>query len=460
MIDIFKLKTTELKALVCYKDVMEKNKHFPKDFWTEEKNQQKGIKVKCRIVTRFCLENLAHIEASNLPKYYMKQIKEVLIKHQLFGMVQTVFNHDILSLLKNAYPDEFKNKLLRDWQWSKHGIWHDDKAIIEAVQDMVYKEGIRWIKDIPTLDWKKRLIKHGIYNVLAYFNWSIFALFNFVYPDKFHATDFKYKTKWAASESLQNAFIFMHKIFKKKKLSLDNIYLLTTADFRRMGLTAMLITIFESSTLRAKEYYLYKTIGDEEHQNEIKSISNNLLKERFDQNVISRLKKVANGNLIYNLHSNYTLYNFIKRHAKNNNKTIDKFIEEYGFIYKTAKKDFQDIDKDEVWRLRKNGMSYVQIAAELDSNPTTITKICNKYFGGDPLIPRPIANYTTVQELMTKYHVDHKTIMKLVNDNGFENHTTIRLRYLKKREIEPALKKYIKNSKAHISMAKRYSKSL
>lgn len=457
MIDIFKLKTLELKTLVCYKEVIEKNIHFPKNFWTEEKNQQKGIRIKCRIVTRFCLENLAHIEPTDLPKYYMKQIKEVLTQHQLFGMIQIVFNHDILALLKNAYPEEFKNKILKDWQWSKHGIWHDDNAIIEAVQDMVYKEGIRWIKDIPTLDWKRRLIKHGIYNVLAYFNWSIYALFNFVYPDKFHPTDFKYKTKWAASESLQNAFIFMHKVFKKKKLSLDNIYLLTTADFRRMGLTAMLITLFQSSTLKAKEFYLYKTSGNEENQNEIINTLNRLLKERFDQNVIARLKKVAKGNFIYNLNSNYTLYNFIKRHAKKNNKTIDKFIADYGFIYKTAKKDFQDLDKDEIWKLRKNGLSYVQIALELDSNPTTITKICNKYFGGDPLIPRPIADYITVQELMNKYHVDHKTIMKLVNDNGFENHTTIRLRYLKKSQIEPALKKYTKKNKSHISMAKRYS---
>ena len=124
---------------------------------------------------------------------------------------------------------------------------------------------------------------------------------------------------------------------------------------------------------------------------------------------------------------------------------------------KRLKNSFQDINKDEVWKLRKNGLSYVQIARELNSNPTTITKICDKYFGGDPLIPRPIANYTTVQDLMNKYHVDHKTIMKLVYDNGFENHTTIRLRYLKKPEIEPALSNYIENNKAHIAMTKRYS---
>jgi hypothetical protein len=53
--------------------------------------------------------------------------------------------------------------------------------------------------------------------------------------------------------------------------------------------------------------------------------------------------------------------------------------------------------------------------------------------------------------------VDHKTIMKLVNDNNFENHMTIRFRYLKKSEIIPALEKYIENNKQHKSMVKRYS---
>ena len=32
---------------------------------------------------------------------------------------------------------------------------------------------------------------------------------------------------------------------------------------------------------------------------------------------------------------------------------------------------------------------------------------------------------------MNKYRVDHKTVMKIVYENGFENHTTIRFRYLK-----------------------------
>ena len=46
MVDIFKLKTLELKNLVCYKEVLEKNKHFPKFFWGDEKNQQNGTQIK------------------------------------------------------------------------------------------------------------------------------------------------------------------------------------------------------------------------------------------------------------------------------------------------------------------------------------------------------------------------------------------------------------------------------
>lgn len=108
--------------------------------------------------------------------------------------------------------------------------------------------------------------------------------------------------------------------------------------------------------------------------------------------------------------------------------------------------------------LRKKGMTYVEIAKELDSNPTTISQLCDRYFGGDPLIPRPISDYITVQEVMNKYHVDHKTVMKVVLENGFENHTTIRFRYLNKHEIEPAMEKYIQESKHHKFMVKRYAK--
>lgn len=458
MVNIFKLETKELKALVEYKEILEgKDGRFSKDFWTKEKYQLKGVKIKCRVLTRYCFENLAHIESCDLPKYNMKQLKNVLIKFKLFGMVQRVFSHDVLAILKNAYPEEFRTRQLKEWMWSKHGIWHDDNAIIEAVQDMVRKEGIRRIEDIPQFDWKKRLIKHGIYNVLAYFNWQIYILFNFVYPNKFHPADFKYKLKWKASESLENAFYFMHKTFKKKRYSLNDILMLGTADFRRLGLAGMLISMFESSTLKAKEYYLYKTFGNEEHQKEIVEDINALIKKKQDIAVIKRLSSVAKGKFIYNLHANSTLYGYIKRHAKSKNMTINEFISSYGFVYKSAKKDIQEINKDDIWTLRKQGMTYIQIAQELGSNPTTINEMCTKYFGGDPLIPRPIDAYTTVQELMNEFHVDHKTVMKLVKDNNFENHTTIRLRYLKKSEIIPALEKYISKSKQHQFMVKRYS---
>lgn len=457
MVNFFKLSTKELKSLVEYKDILEKGVKFSKNFWTKEKYQFKGIKEKCRIITRYCFENVACIEVYDLPKYNLKQLKSILINYKLLGMIQIVFNHDVLAILKNAYPDEFKNRTLKEWMWSKHGLWHDDNAIIEAVQDMVRKEGIRRIDDIPSFDWKKRLLKHGIYNVLAYFNWSIYALFNFVYPNKFHPVDFKYKIKWAASESLDNAFYFMHKTFKKKRYTMNDILLLSTSDFRRLGLAGMLISMFDSSTLKAKEYYLFKTIGNKEHENEIIDEIRNLLKGKQDKAIEKRLKAVAvGGKYIYNLHSNSTLYSYVKRHAKKNNMNISDFISKYGFVYKSAKKDAGEISKNDIWNLRKQGLTYVQIAQQLGSNPTTITQMCMKYFGGDPLIPRPIENYITVQELMNKYHVDHKTVMKLVNENGFENHTTIRFRYLKKAEIEPALEEYIYNSKHHQFMVKRY----
>ena len=459
MVNIFKCNTKELKALVEYKDVLERDTRFSKNFWTKEKYQFKGIRILCRILTRYCLENVEKIEVAQLSKYNLKQIKQLLIKNKLFGMVQRVFSHDILELLKNAYPDEFKSRQLKEWMWSKHGIWHNDGAIIEAVQDMVRKEGIRRIDDIPHLDWKKRLIKHGIYNVLAYFNWSIFSLFNFVYPNKFHTADFKYKTKWAAAESLDNAFYFMHKTFKQKRYSISDILMLSTSDFRKLGLAGMLMALFDSSTLKAKEYYLYKTISNEEHLKEITNDINELIRKKQDAAVKKRLGAVAAGKFIYNLHDNSTLYGYIKRHAKAENLTINEFITNHGFIYKSAKKDARELDKDEIWNLRKQGFTYVQIAQKLESNPTTITELCNRHFGGDPLIPRPLEDYTTVQDLMNKYHVDHKTIMKLIRDFNFENHTTIRFRYLKKSEIEPELQRYINSSKQHQSMVKRYASS-
>ncbi len=457
MVNIFNCTTAELKALVEYKDILENDTKFSKNFWIKEKYQLKGTKVVCRILTRYCLENVENIETDKLSEYNLKQIKQILVKNKLFGMVQRVFGHDVLMLLKNAYPEEFKSRRLKEWMWSKHGIWNDRNAIIEAVQDVVRKEGIRRIEDIPQLDWKKRLIKHGIYNVLAYFNWSIFSLFDFVYPNKFHAADFKYKIKWAAAESLENAFYFMHKTFKRKKYGIDDILMLSTSDFRKLGLAGMLTALFDSSTIKAKEYYLYKTLGNEEHLQEILKDINELIRKKQDIAVRKRLSAAASGKFIYNLHSNSTLYGYIKRHAKASGMTIDEFITGHGFVYKSTKRNAREFDKDEIWKLRKQGLTYVQIAKQLESNPTTITELCNRHFGGDPLIPRPLEDYATVQELMDKYHVDHKTIMKLIYEFNFENHTTIRFRYLKKCEIEPELQCYINKSKQHQCMVKRYA---
>jgi|GEM_PF-478228 len=457
MVDIFRCSTEELKALSIHKEVLEEGKRFPHGFWTKERYQLHGSKVKSRILTRYCLENLAGIEVKDLPNYNLKEIRAVLVKYKLSGMIQIVFNQDILEIIKNAYSEEFKKGTLKEWMWSKHGIWHNDDYIIEAVQDMVRKEGIRRIEDIPSLDWKKRLLKHGIYNVLAYFNWSIYALFNFVYPNKFHPADFKYKVKWAAADSLDNAFYYMHKVFTKKRYTIDDILMLGTADFRRLGLAGMLICLFDCSTLKAKEYYLYRTLGNKENQQEIINDINKLIKKKRFEITKKKLQEVATGKNIYNLREHITLYNYIKRHAKANNMSIDEYISMHGFVYKSAKKDAPEISKDDIWNLRKQGLTYVQIAERLGSNPTTISEMCKKYFGGDPLIPRPIEDYITVQELMNKYHVDHKTVMKIVRENNFENHTTIRFRYLKKSEIEPALKKYIKTNKQHQNMVRRYS---
>lgn len=458
MINLFSLKTDELKALVTYKDVLDNDKNFPQNFWTGEKYQVKGVKVKCRILTRYCLENLAHIEACDLSKYNLKELKAIMTENRLFGMIQTVFAHDILAVIKNAYPSEFRDRILKEWMWSKHGLWKDDNLIIEAVKEMVRNEGIRRTSDIPNFDWKKRLLNHGIYNILLYFNYSIYALFNFVYPNEFHPADFKYKTKWKATESHDNAFYFMHKIFKKQRYTLDDILLLSTSDFRKLGLAGMLISMFDSSTLNAKEYYLYKTINNEEHQKEILDDISRLIGEKRDDVTARKLQKAAEGKYIYNLHSNSTLYGFVKRHAKKNNLTIGEFIAKYGFIYKSARDDVKEISREDIWNLRKQGLSYVDIAHRLGSNPTSIAKMCTRFFGGDPLIPRPIEDYTTVQELMDRYHIDHKTIMKLVYENGFENHTTIRLRYLKKAEIEPAVREYINTSKQHQFLVRRYAK--
>lgn len=456
MVDLFKLNTLELQSLVQYKEVLEENKKFPKGFWSQE-SELEGIKPVCKILTRYCLENIARIEPHDLPGYNLKQIKEILIRYKLFGMIQAVFKHDILAVIKNTYPEEFNKRILKEWMWSKHGIWQDDRTVIEAVQDMIYKEGIRRVEDIPLLDWKKRLQKHGIYNVLSRFNWSIYKLFDFVYPGRFHPADFKYKAKWIASKSLDNAYYCMNKSFKENKYNKDDILMLGSSDFRKLGLAGMLVSLFDSSTLKAKEYYFYKTIDDSNNREEINKEIKSLIAKKRDNQIRKRLEKAAVGKYIYNLHKNSTLYSYVKRHAKLRDMSIDEFVTSYGFIYKSARKDVPKISKDDVWRLRKQGLTYVEIARKLGSNPSTISSLCNKYFGGDPLIPRPIEDYVMIQELMDKYRIDHKTIMKLVEQNGFENHTTIRFRYLKKSEIIPAIEKYIKESKQHQSMIKRYT---
>ncbi|HHV60156.1 MAG TPA: helix-turn-helix domain-containing protein [Clostridiaceae bacterium] len=457
MINIFKLSTIELEALSTYRDVLETGSNFPKNFWVQEKDTN-GIKTRCSIITRYCLETLEGLSPNDLPTLNLKQIKEKLVNWRLSGMIQLNFNNDILAILKNAYPNEFRDRILTEWMWSKHGLWENDNYIIEAVKVMVKREGITHVRDIPLLDWKKRLQKHGIYNVLSRFNWSIYELFNFVYPGKFHPADFRYKVKWSSDQSLENAFYYMHKIFKNKNLELDDILLLNTSAFRKLGLAAMLVTVFESSTFKAKEYYLYRTIGDKENRKELQNEIKAAKKRHFDENMIKRLSKVAQGKFIYNLHSNNVLYGYVKRHAKLRNMSIEEFIASYGFIYKSAAQDKKNISRETLWELRKKGMTYVEIAKELDSNPTTISQLCDRYFGGDPLIPRPISDYITVQEVMNKYHVDHKTVMKVVLENGFENHTTIRFRYLNKHEIEPAMEKYIQESKHHKFMVKRYAK--
>lgn len=457
MIDLLKLSTEDLQLLVQYREIIEKNINFPKNFWTAEKNQVKGVKLKCCLLTRFCFENLARLEVKDLPKYNLKQLKEILIKYRLFGMVQIVFKHDVLEIIKNTYPEDFFTQKLYEWKWSKHGIWEDDAMVIQAVKNMVHSEGIRNLKDIPSFDWKKRLLKHGIYNVLHRFNWSIFKMFDFVYPKTFHPADFKYKTKWKDSDSLSNAYYYMDKSFQTANYTIEDIKLLTTSDFRRLGLAAMLITVFNSSTLRAKEYYLYKTAGNSTNLKELSASIKSIRQKKFDEKVYRRLKKVAVNKSIYSLHENYTLYNFIKRHAKNNNMSIKDYISKYGFTYENARPDPIIIDQDQLWDLRKQGYTYVQIADILNTNPTKISELCKEHFGGDPLIPRPLDSYITPQELMDKYRVDHKTVMKLVSENNYENHMTIRFRYLKKSEIIPAIESYVSTNKSHRHLVRRYS---
>ena len=57
---------------------------------------------------------------------------------------------------------------------------------------------------------------------------------------------------------------------------------------------------------------------------------------------------------------------------------------------------------------------------------------------------------------MDTHHVDHKTIMKLVQENNLENHLTIRNRYLKITEIIPLIISYKKNNLQHQALIGRY----
>ena len=74
MVDLFKLKTDELKALVHYKEVLEEEIDSPRASG-RKKLTKKGIKTICRILTRYCFENLCRLEVDDLPKYKWKQLK-------------------------------------------------------------------------------------------------------------------------------------------------------------------------------------------------------------------------------------------------------------------------------------------------------------------------------------------------------------------------------------------------
>ena len=453
---LFDMDREQLRALAEYREVLETGRFFPRNFWQNEKNTN-GIRLNCQAITRYCLEGIEGISANELPSRNLKQIKEILSKNRLMGMLQTVFHNDVLKVLINAYPEKFKKRELTEWMWSSHGIWNNDGFVIEAVQYMVLKEGIRRVELIPKTDWKKRLLKYGIYNILSRFNWSLFHMFDFVYPGRFHPADFKYKVKWKTSidkYSRENAWRFMDKTFKEKQLSRESILLLNSTGFRRLGLISMLLNVFGGSPLKAKEYYFYRTIGNKENEQCLADEMKKAGIQRENEKIRARFAEVSTGKYIYNLHANMSAYSFFKRQANKRNLKIHELAEQFGYIYKSAVP--QGIDPNQIWALRKEGLTYIEIAEKLDSNPTTISELCKKHFGGDPLIPRPISNYSTVQELMNQYHMDHKTIMKLVTENHLENHTTIRHRYLKKSEIITVIEQYKKNSLHHRALLNRY----
>lgn len=457
---LFDLSREQLKALAEYKDVLETGRFFKRNFWQKEKEID-GIRLNCQVITRYCLESVECIFPHQLPSYNLKQIREILCRNHLLGMIQTVFHNDILQILKNAWPESFRKRELAEWMWSSHGIWQNDHFVIEAVQYMIMKEGIRRVELIPKYDWKKRLLKYGIYNILSRFDWSVYKLFDFVYPGRFHPADFKYNIKWKAASKrtcLDNAQRLMDKTFREKQLKREQILLLNCSGFRKLGLTSMLLSVFEGSTLRAKEMVFYQTQGNMKNQNLIKEEIKKALVSREDEMIRERLRAVSTGKFIYNLHANYSAYSFLKRHAAKRNLKIHELIGQFDYIYKTTKEE-SDINPQRIWDLRKKGLTYIEIAEKLKSNPTTISALCNRHFGGDPLIPRPIEHYITIQELMDIHHMDHKTIIKLVKENHLENHMTIRNRYLKKAEIIPAIMEYKDKSLQHKALVKRYAGS-
>jgi hypothetical protein len=453
---LFDMSREQLKALAEYKDVLETGRSFSRNFWQKEKNED-GPRLNCQVITRYCLEQLEGMQVKALPSCKLAEIKEILVKNHLHGMVQTVFRNDILKVLTNAYPAEFKKRELAEWMWSSHGIWSNDGFVIEAVQHMILREGIRRVDFIPRYDWKKRLMKYGIYNVLSRFHWSVFHLFNFVYPGRFHPADFKYKVKWktdSGREPLENACRLMEKTFMEKQLTREEITLLNCSDFRCLGLISMLLAVFNGSTLRAKEAYFYQTAGNEVNTQNLIREMKQAGRARKDENIRKRLESVAAGKFIYNLRDNPGTYSYLKRQSTERNMKIHELAAQFGFTYKAAAVTV--INPAEIWDLRSKGLTYTKIAQRLNSNPTTISGLCLKHFGGDPLIPRPIDDYITVQELMNRYHMDHKTIMKLVSENHLENHMTVRHRYLKKSEIIPILLDYTQKSLQHQALMNRY----
>lgn len=455
MNNLFDMSREQLKALAEYKDVLETGRPFPKNFWKRGGNIE-ATRLNCQVITRYCFEQIEGVRVNMLPSYTLTGIKEILVNNHLHGMVQTVFKNDILSVLINAYPMEFKKRELTEWMWSCRGLWSNDSFVIEAVQYMILHEGLRRVDLIPRLDWKKRLLKYGIYNVLSRFNWSVFHLFDFVYPGRFHPADFKYKVKWKTpsdTDSLENALHLMDKTFKEKPLSREDILLLNCSDFRSLGLVSMLFTVFGASTLRAKEYYFYHTVGNNPNTLSLTREIRQAAMAREDENIRRRLASVATGKYVYNLRSNPGAYSYLKRQAAGRKLKIQELAAQFGFVYKAAA--VMAVDPSEIWRLRKEGLTYVEIAKRLNSNPTTISEFCKKHFGGDPLIPRPIDDYITVQELMNQYRMDHKTILKLVSRHHLENHRSIRHRYLKKSEIIPVLLEYKQKNLQHQALVNR-----